>query len=121
MGSMRMSRSDKGGYVNSSDLMDRITDDGTEPGFLAGNGIRVIRLRRDKQLGPWSRFGQDLGCRDVRGICSTVQDCWLPSPLSGLGADGPCPRWPRDASGGVQRGARMWVVGLSLLLSTGKR
>jgi len=39
MGSMRMSRSDMGGYVDSSDLMDRLTDDGTELNFSAGNGI----------------------------------------------------------------------------------
>jgi len=39
MGSMRMSRSDKGGYVDSSDLIDRLTGDGTEPSFSAGNGI----------------------------------------------------------------------------------
>jgi len=50
-----------GGYVNSSDLMDKLTDDGTKLSFSAGNGIRVIRTPRDKQLGPWSRFGQDLG------------------------------------------------------------
>ena len=39
MESMRMSRSDVGGYVDSSDLMDRLTNDGTEPSFSAGNGI----------------------------------------------------------------------------------
>jgi len=38
MGSMRMSRSDKGGYVDSLDLMDRLTGDGPSP-VLAGNGI----------------------------------------------------------------------------------
>jgi len=39
MGSMRMSRSDIGGYVDGSDLTTDFTDDGTEPSFSAGNGI----------------------------------------------------------------------------------
>lgn len=34
---------------------------GVEPGFSADNGIRVISVRRGRELGPWSRFGQDLG------------------------------------------------------------
>jgi len=32
-----------------------------EPIFSADNGIRVISVRRDQELGPWSRFGRDLG------------------------------------------------------------
>ena len=64
MGSMKMSRSDEGNYVDNSELMGRFTNDGTEPVFW-----RVIIYERGgtrnwvrgQQAPQASGFGQYLG------------------------------------------------------------
>jgi hypothetical protein len=45
---------------------------GAEPSLPAGNGIRVIRMRRDRELGPWSRRDLFKMIHNDGGIRSTV-------------------------------------------------